>query len=396
MTPAEYRSRRRAKWFRALRRCNVGDMPAGTHASAAILALAGLATCVACSSGKLADPPARAGSGSAQVVKPTAGSAAAAAATGSAESAAPIAPDAPAESSAPLALPLIIGDRFGLSLIDSDGKVLKQLSTTPTSHPRWTADHRALVFLSERGELRRLELATGKETVIARLPAKLTPCEGQTIERTELRIQSDEDFAFNKRGDEICIRLQDRNINMADIVVAFRVELATGKVEPTIEMSRCEHEAGSMPQGCHGDLPDGPSPPREARPYEISDGVLVHGASRKKLGRARDYHEEEISPSGKWAVVGGNLSNGDYIERDVFLLDRDTGKLYPLPESARKWPAPISTRQLGKLQAWSGKTIMAVGETRILWLGQGDRLVIGQALIVPGVRISHFEGDLAR
>jgi hypothetical protein len=39
--------------------------------------------------------------------------------------------------------------------------------------------------------------------------------------------------------------------------------------------------------------------------------------------------------------------------------------------------------------------IMAVGETSIVWLGQDDAVVIGQQLVVPGVRNAHLEGDLA-
>jgi hypothetical protein len=185
-------------------------------------------------------------------------------------------------------------------VIDADGKVIKRLSKTPTSHPRWTADHQALVFLAESGELRRLELASGKETVIGKLPATLTACPGKTIDRTELRIQSDHDFAFEKGGGAICIRLQDRNINMADVIVAFSVELTTGKVTPTIEMSECDHEPGAMPEGCHGELPDRSSGRNDvARAFAIYDGVLSHGKSRRKLGRPRDYREEEVSPSGR-------------------------------------------------------------------------------------------------
>lgn len=329
------------------------------------------------------------------------GSAASAAAGGSAAAAgsgATAGSAAPAGTAGAVASPeLVTGGEFGLAVIDGSGKVIRQLSKTPTSHPRWTADHKALVFLARSGELRRLELAGGKETVIGALPATLTPCPGKTIDRTRLDIQSDDDFAFEKGGGAICVRLQDRNINMADIVVSFRVELATGKATPTVELGACDRGAGDMAQGCHGELADrAAAPDKTPRPYSVSEGVLIHGASHRKLGRPHDYHEEEISPSGKWVLVGGNLSNGDYIERDLFLLDRDAGKLYPLPKSAKTWPRPIPSRDLGKLQTWSGRTAMVVGETAIVWLGQGDTVAIGPLLVVPGVSIASFEGDLAR
>jgi hypothetical protein len=184
---------------------------------------------------------------------------------------------------------------------------------------------------------------------------------------------------------------------MADVIVAFSVELATGKVTPVIEMSECERDPGSTPEGCHGQLPVRAARRKEAaHAFTISEGVLRHGKSHRKLGRPGDYNEEEASPSGRWATVGGNVSNGDYIERDVFLFDRDTGKLYPLPESATTWPKPIPDRDLARLPSWSRRTIMAVGETPIVWLGHDDAVAIGQQLVVPGVRIAHFEGDLAR
>jgi hypothetical protein len=365
----------------------------------------------ACSSGKTSAEQASPGSGSAQTPAgsalgtPASGSSAsaggsqasAAVAAGSAAGSAGTAAGSAAPAGSPVASELVTGGSFGLAVIDGSGKVTRRLSKTPTSHPRWTADHKALVFLAESGELRRLELASRKESVIGKLPATLAPCAGKTIDRTALSIQADEDFGFENGGGAICIRLQDRNINMADVIVSFRVELATGKVTPTIEMSECSHEPGDMPQGCHGELPEHAARQKEsAKPFAISDGVLTHGKSRRKLGRPSDYHEEQVSPSGKWSIVGGNLSNGDYIERDLFLLDRDTGKLYPLPRSARTWPRPIPERDLGKLQRWSGRTVMVVGETTILWLGKEDSVAIGQLLVVPGASIAHFDGDLAR
>jgi hypothetical protein len=363
-------------------------MPAGNDVLAATLVMGlSLVAAGACSSPRSpADQGAPAASASPAPPNAVPGPPASGSAAGPA---APTARQAPPE--------LVTGGSSGLAVIDAGGKVTRRLSKTPTSHPRWTADRQALVFLADSGELRRFELATGKETVIARLPATLAPCAGKTIDRTELQIESDEDFAFEKGGGAICVRLQDRNINMANIIVAFSVALGTGKVTPTIEMSECDHDPGAMLDGCRGELPDRHSRRNEAaRPFAISEGVLVHGKSRRTLGRSRDYREEKVSPSGKWAIVGGNLSNGDYIERDVFLFDRDTGKLYPLPASTRTWPSPIPGRDLGKLPSWSGRTIMAVGETTILWLGPGDAVAIGQALVVPGVRITHFEGDLAR
>lgn len=193
----------------------------------------------------------------------------------------------------------------------------------------------------------------------------------------------------------MCIQLQDRNDNMMDIGVTYEVELATGAIKQTIRHSACPGSK-DMSAGCHVTLATGAADKPAAKPFDITDGALVdHGKVGAKLSPA-DYHEDSISPSGKWAVIGGNMSEGDYIHRDLFLLDRDSGKLYPLPETTATWPAPLAAADLAKLGDWSEKTTGAVGETAIVWLGNGDTLNIDHALIVPGSRIVQLAGALAR
>ena len=43
-----------------------------------------------------------------------------------------------------------------------------------------------------------------------------------------------------------------------------------------------------------------------------------------------EYSPETSSPSGRWVVLGGDVSEGDYIHRNLVLLDRAKGDIYPL------------------------------------------------------------------
>src|SRR2546428_661194 len=78
--------------------------------------------------------------------------------------------------------------------------------------------------------------------------------------------------------------------------------------------------AVASPDGCPSPmLPEcktaasvAPKPPDGA--YDLQDGTIVAG--KKKFARlgAGDFSNEKLSPSGKWAVIGGNISEGDYID----------------------------------------------------------------------------------
>ena len=71
-----------------------------------------------------------------------------------------------------------------------------------------------------------------------------------------------------------------------------------------------------------------PKPPDGA--YDLQDGTIVAG--KKKFARlgAGDFSNEKLSPSGKWAVIGGNISEGDYIDRSLY-LDQNIQQLLGQP-----------------------------------------------------------------
>ena len=330
------------------------------------------------------------------------------AASGSAGSAAMAAPVDAAVATKPAALSLVVGGDDGLAQIGADGKVIKVLSKTPTSYPRWTPDHTALLFVSTAGELRRVELATGTETVIAKLPASITACPKVTIDRSTLHLQQAIDFIVDKAGTSACIQLSDRNIQMVNTSVMWTVDLASGKVQQKILVSDCPKKGNeAVAWEClSADLaaakaadpgPKPPPPPPVAKPFGISDHQLVsHGKAISELGTQHDFGEETISPSGKWALLGGNLAQGDYIHRELLLLDRDTGKIYPLPRDAGPWQPAIPAADLPRLDTWSDKTATAVGESTVEWLGDADLLLVDHLLVTPGTGAVRLDGDVAR
>jgi len=121
--------------------------------------------------------------------------------------------------------------------------------------------------------------------------------------------------------------------------------------------------------------------------------------------RLPGYETESTSPSGRWAVLGGDVSEGDYIHRSLVLLDRTTGDLFPIRPKGGPWPAALArpTAVAGKptppLKLPVQKTIGAVGETETRWLGTStasELLVIDALVVRPGATSFSVKGRLAR
>ena len=114
-----------------------------------------------------------------------------------------------------------------------------------------------------------------------------------------------------------------------------------------------------------------------------------------------EYSPETSSPSGRWVVLGGDVSEGDYIHRNLVLLDRAKGDIYPI-RSGRAWPAPL--RPVGKrtppqLKTPIENTAEAVGETDVRWLGaseESELLIVDDLVVKPGVAAFSVKGQIAR
>jgi len=288
--------------------------------------------------------------------------------------------------------PLVAAREDGLYELTADGRDVRRLSATPAQHPRWHVPGRRLVFLTrDAGELRALELDTAKERVIARVRSRLDCPSGFVSPdgpdpTVELRLHEDADFVVDAR--RACLRLMDRNSNMASYLVDIRIDLATGRTVDYLSIA---------PESC--------KLPRREAPAHCEGAALVTVA--------RDLEPRDLepagppgftafarSPSGRWVVLRGNPMEGDYIHSQVVLYEPATRRSFPvvgeLAEKGGGWPAPLTAEQLALDAAQLGQIVGdVVGETSIYWLeGRDDRLVIDETLVIPGVRIVRV-GQLA-
>jgi hypothetical protein len=115
------------------------------------------------------------------------------------------------------------------------------------------------------------------------------------------------------------------------------------------------------------------------------------------------YQADVGSPSGRWLVLAGDQEDGDYIHRNVVLLDRTTGEVFPIPgEPTARWPAPLAAsgkRSPPRIRTPVAATSSIVGETDLRWLGRSpasEILIVGELVVRPGVGAFSVKGDIAR
>lgn len=328
--------------------------------------------------------------------------------------AAPEPPPAPAACAdpPPPSPGLIVASEAGVQEVAPDGRVLRTLSRTRAAFPRYLPGRREVVFLvPERGELRRLSLDTCAERAVATLPRDAgLACQGVWNGPYDpvQYIHFDEDFVVDPRGELACARVMDRNLNMSNVHVILQVRLATG--EQAHRVSFPDTCAGAPPKdagfACARVLeqvnpPDAKTPaapPTQALPFTVVDArskAAVKGVDPRKVTRLtlEDPTLESASPSGRWAVLSGNRDESDYIYRDLYLFDRQTGQVLPLREGP--WPKALTPAQLGDEAALKEAGMKATGETTVRWTGDGDQLLVGGMLVKPGQPIVRLPGELA-
>ncbi|MFV8750564.1 hypothetical protein ACNOYE_08420 [Nannocystaceae bacterium ST9] len=304
---------------------------------------------------------------------------------------------------------LLIGDDEGLHEYDLEGKRLATLVKGAAWMPRVLVDGR-VVFLRE-GELW-THTPGGETKRVAELPRrwKAEACKAETgklrDEDVQLDVQAPGDFRLDASKQEACLRLQDRNDNMVSFGVAVWVELATGKLRqtPMVDLEgECvpeEQEAGY----CY-DLPlERPDPPASTASfpfaYDPESGKLSGSASasticRAPAGPAECAGVERRSFGGRFELLSGEMDGGDYIYRELVVLDRQDGTLWALPADSNATSLlaiqPSDVFAGGLHEAWSSQP----GEADVRWLPE-DRLWIEGKLIDPAKRtIVKLGGSLA-
>jgi hypothetical protein len=292
----------------------------------------------------------------------------------------------------------IVAGEEGVQEIGVDGTMRRSLTSHPdASRPRLTPDGKSVIFLS-KGHIWEVPRAGGEPRDVAEI--KLPTKEDCTFEEPEEGatdyVQDDYSFWLSPDGKRACVQLQDRNINMASLIYLSAVDLATGKTESVYtlgeECGEVDFDEAMKQLACPFPTGDKAKPPASA--YRLDEGKLIgpNGVVKMELGEDI-ISGEEISPSGRWQVVGMHQEEGDYIYRMLVILDRKEGTFHPVKES-RTWPKALTDEDLEDDQVLGELTMTGTGEQNVKWY-PGDRLVLGSYLVVPGERIVEAGGDVA-
>jgi hypothetical protein len=328
------------------------------------------------------------------------------------------------------ALPLIVANPAGLHALANDGKLLRTLTKTPASRPRLLAGNKELLFLRQLEdfsiELRKLNLNSGQEELVVKVPRlsyeqfqKKIEGEDASNSAAPLRVYSDEGFRAGPAA--VCLYLTNHNSNMADLEADVRVELATKKVQilhrgcAGPDCQKGLSFSGRRDEGCKtGDIRNAEaSPPKKAYPFFIEDQRLMSRASngaKKTIADLRSrsgWGWDEIgtfSSSLRYTTLQGNLEQeSDSLLRQVVLLDKQTGNIYPIstPDIRKlgqsvSWPKPLTKGQLLQLRSGERLATLTVGvDSPIRAVGTDDKLLVEQLLLIPGKAIVYLDGHLA-
>ncbi|HTV22978.1 MAG TPA: hypothetical protein VMG12_30015 [Polyangiaceae bacterium] len=327
---------------------------------------------------------------------------------------------------------LIVGSARGLEAWSLDGSKHRVISPGAALHPRWLdagtivaiapRDTSDMPRLSAGATLQRISLADGRRSELAAVPpfACKTPASKADPEGLEgsgwsydVDLQDEGDFELDRTGHRACLRLLDRNVNMASVILDVHVNLQKHSVQRWLVTGEDVCPAprgvrrGEPTSSCNGAA----EPPAEAAPasgggyaYDMpqADGEVIQTTpqgTRTALKLGLDYSPEARSPSGRCRVLGGDTVEGDYLYRRLSLLDRESGRVYPILEKAGAWPraiepSPGSPPTLPPIES----AILAPGEADVRWLHlpEGEVLVVDSAVVRPGVGSFSVDGVLAR
>jgi hypothetical protein len=136
---------------------------------------------------------------------------------------------------------LIVGSNRGLEAWRPDGIGKRIISRGTALHPRWL-DSTSVVVVASRelnwaqgARLERISISDGKRSKVAKIPPFSCRHTGRADTEANapldlvLALQDPSDFVVDQGGQEACISLMDRNINMMDYAVDVLVDLEAGR-----------------------------------------------------------------------------------------------------------------------------------------------------------------------
>jgi hypothetical protein len=328
---------------------------------------------------------------------------------------------------------MIVGTAAGLEEVTREGSVGRRLAAGPALHPRFRGPHELVVLATTDEDLsstkpvdvRLVSLDTGAARSVGTFPvfrcretadagtADAGPDAAAPAEEDwawDVSLQTEVDFSVTPDGRSVCLTRLDRNLNMADLWLSQRMDVATGAVTSVLVIGsdHCPAPPGVKVGGqdlCPGRR-GGRKPAVGSFPYRFDGGKVVRRdpAGDQTVARLKQFTTaEDRSPSGRWLLVSRHVDEdeSDYIYRQVALLDLGSGRLYPLPareaHAAVPWPAPFDLARF-KPAAAAKQTVTVVGESDMTWLPftGDDLLVLEKNLVAPEHASVALPGDVAR
>ncbi len=271
---------------------------------------------------------------------------------------------------------LLLAGPQGIEAYTADLIPVARLTGTPARYPMPDVrrDRRLVYFLAQKSrQLVQLDLTSGTQRALATLPLLRHRCfdDGQAANPLDF-IQSHDDVSVNAEEGYACLKVQDRNDNMASIALNYRIDLASGKVKRryTLLSDECrekhEREGKTL---CETYAPAPARPGRTGKwPY-----------AETALG----YEEAgDASPSGRWAFLPDHDlgEEGDYIYSAPFFFDRQTGRAYAVEPGALRM---VDLALLKKEGHRPDRMCLFPGEAIARWLTGSDVFLLGSCSGVP-------------
>jgi hypothetical protein len=315
---------------------------------------------------------------------------------------------------------LVVGSADGLHRVELDGSSSRLISAQPALAPRWLSLGSVLVLRPqqlgqlERGAvLERVSLHDGKRTPLAELPS--FACAGSKPVAVSLDLRDPRDFRVVHEAHVACLRLKDGNAERATVVVDAELDLKSGAVRRTLSVGApaCTSPFPRLPPSQSVCLTDSSGDERvveQINAYRFSFGLeqlIDTKQASKPVLTLRSYRQEEMSPSGRWLLLGGDPVESDSPARRLLLLDRSDGDLFPLPDKPGPWPAALARpeKKARALPQPIERAALIPRQIEARWIDARDQdpeapdhelLVLGTLVVAPGKGSFQLPGELAR
>jgi len=314
---------------------------------------------------------------------------------------------------------IVVGSMRGLEAHRIGRPDKRMISAGPALYPRWIDPDTVLVVVPKQAPkgdgpvllaggatLERIAVRLGMRRKLADIPPFV--CSKDTALGAQLSLQAADDFYLT--GGSACLALMDRSANMANLILRVRTGLADGKVDRALLVGA--DECGPQAE-VHGGAPATDGPCEQAREdaepgdksgvvraYAFVDESLKQNAPGRKgrtLTHLEGYELRSVSPSGRWALLTGDLEEGDTLNYRLLLLDRDTGSIHPLPARAGGWPDALPG-QPAVLPVPVAQAALWPVETDLRWVERDGKelLVVGELLVAPLLWLRSVGGAVAR